>query len=98
MHACCGPYNTVAVPYLRAAGLEPLAFFANPNIQPPAEHDRRLQAMRRYAEAADLALLVDARAASRSGRRGRQGRQPLPAPPPAAPTPASAAGSVSRCA
>jgi len=51
IHACCGPCSTVAVPYFRAAGLEPLAFFANPNIQPPDEHQRRLQAMRRYAEA-----------------------------------------------
>ena len=70
MHACCGPCSTVAVPYLRAAGLEPLAFFANPNIQPPAEHDRRLQAMRRYAEAADLTLVVDARVGAKEWAAG----------------------------
>jgi epoxyqueuosine reductase len=49
----------VATPYFRAEGFEPLAFFANPNIQPPDEHDRRLQAMRDYAAAAGLELVVD---------------------------------------
>jgi len=52
VHACCGPCSTVAVPYFRAEGLEPLAFYANPNIQPPDEHERRLGAMRSYAPAA----------------------------------------------
>ena len=59
LHACCGPCSTVATPYFRAEGLEPLAFFANPNIQPPAEHDRRLQAMRDYAAAVGLELVVE---------------------------------------
>ena len=77
MHACCGPCSTVAVPYLRADGLEPLAFFANPNIQPPAEHERRLEAMRRYAEAADLTLVVDARAGvTRVGGGAGKGASP----------------------
>jgi predicted adenine nucleotide alpha hydrolase (AANH) superfamily ATPase len=49
----------VATPYFRAEGFEPLAFFANPNIQPPDEHDRRLQAMRDYAAAVGLELVVD---------------------------------------
>ncbi|MGD0997656.1 MAG: epoxyqueuosine reductase QueH, partial [Thermoleophilia bacterium] len=81
MHACCGPCSTVAVPYFRAAGLEPLAFFANPNIQPPDEHERRLQAMRRYAESAELALVVDSRAGVGEWAAGGGGGGP-PAPPP----------------
>ena len=59
IHACCGPCSTVAVPWFRAAGLEPLAFFANPNIQPPDEHARRLDALRRFADAVDLELIVE---------------------------------------
>ena len=73
----------MAAPYFRAEGLEPLAFFANPNIQPPDEHDRRLQAMRDYAAAAGLELVVDGGAGVTSGRRGRAGPTPCPLPRPA---------------
>jgi len=59
LHTCCGPCSTVAVPYWRAEGLEPLGLFANPNIQPDVERGRRLAALRRYAAAADLELRVD---------------------------------------
>ena len=61
VHACCGPCSTVAVPWFRAAGFEPLAYFANPNIQPPDEHARRLEAMRRFARALDAVLLKQQR-------------------------------------
>src|SRR5664279_2649183 len=84
IHACCGPCSTVAVPWFRAAGFEPLAFFANPNIQPPDEHARRLEAMRRFAGAVDLELVVEPAAGLREWAAG--------------PTLGSAAVSVSRCA
>ena len=70
LHTCCGPCSTVAVPHFRAEGLEPLAFFANPNVQPPDEHERRLGAMRRYAAAVDLELVVDDRAGVREWAAG----------------------------
>ena len=70
IHACCGPCSTVAVPWFRAAGFEPLAFFANPNIQPPDEHARRLDAMRRFAEAVDLELVVEPGAGLREWAAG----------------------------
>jgi len=85
MHACCGPCSTVAVPYLRTEGLEPLAFFANPNVQPPDEHDRRLDAMRRYAAVAELELVTDTGAGAREWAAGA-GRAPA-RPAPAAPDP-----------
>ena len=87
MHACCGPCSTVAVPYFRAAGLEPLAFFANPNIQPPDEHQRRLQAMRRYAEAVDLTLVVDDRAGVGEWAAGPGRASALPGPAAGRPDP-----------
>ena len=59
LHTCCGPCSTVAVPFWRAEGLEPLALFANPNIQPDVELARRTVAMRRYAQAAGVELVVD---------------------------------------
>ena len=54
LHACCGPCSTVAVPAWRERGLEPLAWFHNPNIQPAAELERRLESMRRFSRAASL--------------------------------------------
>jgi epoxyqueuosine reductase len=58
LHACCGPCSTVAVPAWRGRGVEPVAWFANPNIQPAAELDRRLGSMRRFSRAAALELVV----------------------------------------
>jgi len=58
LHTCCGPCATVAVPAWRARGHEPLAWFGNPNIQPAADLERRLESMRRFSEAAELELVV----------------------------------------
>jgi len=49
------------VPAWRGRGLEPLAWFHNPNIQPAAEVERRLQSMRRFSRAAGLELVVETR-------------------------------------
>ncbi len=43
---------------LAGTGVEPLAWFGNPNIQPAAELERRRESMRRYARAAGLELIV----------------------------------------
>jgi len=59
LHTCCAPCSTVAVPAWRERGLEPLAWYHNPNIQPAAELDRRRESMLRYARAAGLELLLD---------------------------------------
>ena len=59
LHVCCGPCSTVAAPAWRARGLEPVAWFHNPNIQPAAEHERRLESMQRYGRAAGLELVVE---------------------------------------
>jgi len=85
----------VAAPYFRAEGLEPLAFFANPNIQPPDEHDRRLQSMRDYAAAVGLELVVDGGAGVTEWAAGPGRPDALSAP--VWPTPVNAAGSASRC-
>ncbi len=60
LHTCCGPCSTVVVPAWRERGVRPLAWFANANIQPPVEWRRRVESMRRYADAADVELLVAA--------------------------------------
>ena len=62
LHVCCGHCSTVAVPAWRERGLEPLAWFHNPNIQPAAEVERRLESMRRFSRATGLELVVETRA------------------------------------
>lgn len=58
LHACCGPCASVAVPAWRRRGVEPVAWFGNPNIQPAVELERRLESMRRFSRAAGLELVV----------------------------------------
>jgi len=66
LHACCGPCSTVAVPAWRERGVEPVAWFHNPNVQPAAELERRTESMRRYSRAAGLELVPE----SQSGDSG----------------------------
>lgn len=82
LHACCGPCSTVAAPAWRERGLEPVAWFHNPNIQPAVELGRRLESMRRYSRAAGLELVVEpgagaaGEAAWAAWRRGQGGDAP----------------------
>lgn len=56
LHTCCGPCAVSVVPSLRALGLEPLAYFANPNIHPAMEWLRRLQSLEDYAKVDGVAM------------------------------------------
>lgn len=49
LHACCGPCSIEPVKYLRREGFEPTILWCNPNIQPLAEHDRRLATLEAWA-------------------------------------------------
>lgn len=53
LHACCGPCSLEPVKLLRAQGFEPTIIWTNPNIQPLAEHERRLTTLQAWA--ADVA-------------------------------------------
>jgi hypothetical protein len=58
LHACCGPCSTVSVPAWRERGVEPVAWFENPNIQPEAELGRRRESMLRFSRASGLELIL----------------------------------------
>jgi predicted adenine nucleotide alpha hydrolase (AANH) superfamily ATPase len=60
LHLCCAPCAAYPVPALRAQGQQVTGFFYNPNIQPADEHARRLEALRGFAPALDLDLVVHA--------------------------------------
>lgn len=49
LHACCGPCSLEPVRVLREEGTEPTVFFANSNIHPAEEYDRRLATLRQWA-------------------------------------------------
>ena len=49
LHACCGPCSLEPVRLLREEGFEPTICWVNPNIQPVAEHERRLQTLLAWA-------------------------------------------------
>lgn len=50
LHACCGPCSLEPVRLLRAAGVEPVIFYANSNIHPAEEYARRLATLRTWAQ------------------------------------------------
>lgn len=49
LHACCGPCSLEPLRLLREEGFEPTICWTNPNIQPLAEHDLRLQTLNQWA-------------------------------------------------
>ncbi len=59
LHACCGPCSLEPVKYLREEGFEPTICWTNPNIQPKAEHDRRLGTLMSWAQdAAHIPVII----------------------------------------
>jgi predicted adenine nucleotide alpha hydrolase (AANH) superfamily ATPase len=60
LHTCCGPCTIVPLRRLREEGDEVFGVYANPNIQPYTEWDRRRQALEALAEAEGLRLLPHA--------------------------------------
>ncbi len=58
VHACCGPCSLEPVWLLREEGWEPTIFWCNPNIQPRAEHDRRLATLQEWAAGEGIEVVV----------------------------------------
>ena len=59
LHACCGPCSTHCVCALRQAGLEPVLYYANSNIDTVEEWRKRLDALEKFALAERVDLLVE---------------------------------------
>ena len=49
LHACCGPCSLEPVRVLREEGFDLAICYTNPNIQPVAENERRLEVLRGWA-------------------------------------------------
>ena len=59
LHACCGPCSTHCVRELRESGVEPVLFYSNSNIDTEEEFEKRLAALRAFAAAEGVEVLVD---------------------------------------
>lgn len=57
LHVCCGPCATYTVKRLREEGWEVTGYWFNPNIQPYSEHERRREALAKFAEAVNLPVI-----------------------------------------
>jgi predicted adenine nucleotide alpha hydrolase (AANH) superfamily ATPase len=57
LHVCCAPCSTYTAGRLQEQGFEVAAFWYNPNVHPFSEHERRLAAMEKYAQSAELPLM-----------------------------------------
>ncbi len=60
LHACCGPCSLEPIRLLRAAGREPVVFYANSNIHPIEEYRHRLSTLRTWAESEDVTVIEGA--------------------------------------
>ncbi len=60
LHICCAPCATYTVKRLRASGAEVTGHWFNPNVHPYSEHERRRQALVRYAQEIDLPVVWEA--------------------------------------
>ena len=59
MHTCCAPCSVSCVEQLRSEGIEPTAYWFNPNIHPYQEYKARRDAMREYSNSIRRELIVE---------------------------------------
>ena len=58
MHTCCAPCSLSCIDPLRAEGIEPVAFWYNPNIHPWKEYEARRDCLLAYAPI-EMQVIVD---------------------------------------
>ena len=59
MHTCCAPCSLSCIDPLRAEGIEPVAFWYNPNIHPWKEYEARRDCLLTYAPTIEMQVIVD---------------------------------------
>lgn len=59
LHCCCAPCSLSCIEPLRDEGIEPVAFWYNPNIHPFKEYEARRDCMIDYASAIRMEIKVD---------------------------------------
>lgn len=59
LHCCCAPCSLSCIDPLRAEGIEPVAFWYNPNIHPYQEYKARRDTLISYAPTIGMELIVE---------------------------------------
>ncbi|MBN1777119.1 MAG: epoxyqueuosine reductase QueH [Clostridiales bacterium] len=59
MHTCCAPCSVMCVQALRGEGVEPAAYWYNPNIHPFTEYRARRDCLREYAKLIGIELIEE---------------------------------------
>ncbi len=59
LHCCCAPCSVSCVEPMRQEGIEPVAFWYNPNIHPFKEYEARRDCLIEYCKAQDMTLIVN---------------------------------------
>ena len=59
MHTCCAPCSVYCIQTLRNEGIEPIAYWFNPNIHPYTEYKARRDTLKNYAKMIDLDLIIE---------------------------------------
>ena len=59
MHTCCAPCSVYCIDTLRNEGIEPVAYWFNPNIHPYMEYKARRDTLIEYSKIANLELIID---------------------------------------
>ena len=67
MHTCCAPCSLSCIDPLRAEGIEPVAFWYNPNIHPWKEYEARRDCLLAYAPTIEMQVFVDVDYGLRAG-------------------------------
>ena len=58
MHTCCAPCSVSCIQQLRSEGIEPVAYWYNPNIHPYQEYKARRDTLMAYAPSIGMELIV----------------------------------------
>ena len=58
LHCCCAPCSLSCIDPLRAEGIEPTAFWYNPNIHPWKEYQARRDCLLEYAPTIGMEIWV----------------------------------------
>lgn len=58
MHCCCAPCSLSCIEPLRAEGIEPVAFWYNPNIHPWKEYEARRDCLLEFAPTLGMQVVV----------------------------------------
>lgn len=59
LHCCCAPCSVYCIESLRNEGIEPVAYWFNPNIHPYQEYKARRDTLMAYAPTIEMELIVE---------------------------------------